>query len=119
MSLLKTLFGKEEKNNDCCAIEIIEVKDEVAPTAQAETKAESCCAPSGLSQREEILVTLAAALALDNGDLVKQAIVAGKQVGLGNTEIGLISETVAKLQGDASIKLEQLASQEEQGGCCR
>ena len=115
MSLLKTLFGKEEKQNDCCAIEIIEVKDEAAPTAQAE----SCCAPAGLSQREEILVTLAAALALDNGNLVKEAIVAGKQLGLGNTEIGLISETVAKLQGDASLKLEQLASQDNQGGCCQ
>ena len=79
----------------------------------------SCC--QGLTDREEALVALTAAIALNNGNLVKQAVISAKEVGVNNDEIGLISEVVTKMQGMEGMSIEEMAaqSQSSSSACCR
>jgi alkylhydroperoxidase/carboxymuconolactone decarboxylase family protein YurZ len=52
-----------------------------------------------LSERERALVVLAAAVALEDAPTVKQAVVAAKQAGVVNDEIGHVSATVVAVRG--------------------
>lgn len=96
-----------ENNNSCCA-----------PTT-AETAATSCC--QTFTDREQALIALAGAIALNKGDLVKQAIIAAKQTGVNNEEIGLISEVVTKMQEEGTgMTIEEMAAQSSSSSqCCR
>ena len=52
-----------------------------------------------LSERERALVVLAAAIALEDGQAVKQAIITAKQAGVVNDEIGHVSAAVVAVRG--------------------
>lgn len=91
----------------------------------------SCCTPSAntasncgsneVSDREQAMIALSAAIALNNGNLVKQAVIAAKEVGLDNDVIGMISEVVTKMQGMEGMTLEEMAakSQAASSTCCQ
>ncbi|MBL0389142.1 hypothetical protein JJB07_21335 [Tumebacillus sp. ITR2] len=79
----------------------------------------SCC--NVISDREQALIALTAAIALNNGNLVKQAVISAKEVGINNDEIGMISEVVTKLQGMEGMSIEEMAAQSQTSSstCCR
>jgi len=95
------------ENNSCCA------------PSTTETAATACC--SVFTDREQALIALAGAIALNKGDLVKQAIMAAKQVGVNNEQIGLISEVVTKMQdAGTGVSIEEMAAQSSASSqCCR
>jgi alkylhydroperoxidase/carboxymuconolactone decarboxylase family protein YurZ len=99
-------MSEQVQNASCCA----------PSTTAAEV---SCCA--GLSEREQALIALSAAIALNNGNLVKQAVISAKEAGINNDEIGLISEVVTKMQGMEGMTIEEMAaqSQSSSSACCR
>jgi alkylhydroperoxidase/carboxymuconolactone decarboxylase family protein YurZ len=52
-----------------------------------------------LSDRERVLSVLGVAITLEDNNSIKQAIVAAKQVGISNEEIGHISSLVIAMRG--------------------
>jgi alkylhydroperoxidase/carboxymuconolactone decarboxylase family protein YurZ len=78
---------------------------------------------SNFSERERALVVIAVAIAMEDNNSVKQAVVAAKQMGVGNEEIGQISAMVIAMRG---LKIANLGlvtptanSQTSQSNCCR
>jgi alkylhydroperoxidase/carboxymuconolactone decarboxylase family protein YurZ len=76
-----------------------------------------------LSERERALTVLAAAIALEDNNSVKQAIVAAKQIGVSNEEIGHISAIVIAMRG---LKIANLGvitptaeTKNSQSNCCQ
>lgn len=75
-----------------------------------------------LSDRDRSIATLTAAVALDDQDTVRKAIVAAKQAGVSNEEIGQICSIVVALHGLRVNNLGQMSAsseQQSQSTCCR
>ncbi len=75
-----------------------------------------------LSDRERTLTVLAAAIALEDNNSVKQAIVAAKQMGISNEEIGNVSAIVIAINGLRIANLGVVPTTESknsQSTCCR
>lgn len=77
-----------------------------------------------LSERELALATLTTAFTLEDVDLVKQAIIEAKQVGVTNQEIGQISAVVISLRAKKIMRLGMVSAPSSQikpapSACCQ
>ena len=81
--------------------------------------------PSSLGDRERAIALLTAAIALENSDVVRQAIMKAKQVGLSNEEIGQATSLVVALRGQMIARLGLAPSSNganltpQESRCCR
>ena len=67
--------------------------------AQFTAFADDALGSGPLADRDLAVVMLAAALVLEDGEMVKHAIVAAKQAGVSNEEIGQVSAALIVLRG--------------------
>jgi alkylhydroperoxidase/carboxymuconolactone decarboxylase family protein YurZ len=78
-----------------------------------------------LCDRERAIAILTAAIALENSDAVRQAIMTAKQVGISNEEIGHLTSVVVALRGQIIARLGFMtsangaASTTQESRCCR
>lgn len=77
-----------------------------------------------LDERELALATLATAFTLEDGDMVKQAIIEAKQVGITNQEIGQISAIVITQRAKKIMRLGMVSAPSAQSkptvsACCQ
>lgn len=76
-----------------------------------------------LSDRERTLAVLAVTIALEDNNSIKQVIVAAKQMGISNEEIGSISAIVIAVRGlkiaNFGLEIPTTQTKTTQSNCCR